>query len=237
MAQMERRLSPVAVNHTGLFASATISYAQATGVPVERANRAVQEAVLGLHPPDSIRTDFSGDAKFAEDSGASQAFLILAALVCVYLVLGILYENLRHPLTILSTLPSAGLGALLALAITGTELSLIAFIGMILLIGIVKKNGIMLVDFALAAQRERGLDAATAMHEACLARFRPILMTTLAAMCGALPLLFAEGPGAEMRRPLGITIVAGLALSQLITIYTTPVIYVAMERLRRSKVA
>ncbi len=237
MAQMERRLSPVAVNHTGLFASATISYAQATGVPVERANRAVQEAVLGLHPPDSIRTDFSGDAKFAEESGGSQAFLILAALVCVYLILGILYENLRHPLTILSTLPSAGLGALLALAITGTELSLIAFIGMILLIGIVKKNGIMLVDFALAAQRERGLDAASAMHEACLARFRPILMTTLAAMCGALPLLFAEGPGAEMRRPLGITIVAGLALSQLITIYTTPVIYVAMERLRRSKAA
>ena len=235
LAQMERRLSPVAVNHTGLFASATISYAQATGVPVERANRAVQEAVLGLHPPDSIRTDFSGDAKFAEESGGSQAFLILAALICVYLILGILYENLRHPLTILSTLPSAGLGALLALAMTGTELSLIAFIGMILLIGIVKKNGIMLVDFALAAQRERGLDAARAMQEACLARFRPILMTTLAAMCGALPLLFAEGPGAEMRRPLGITIVAGLALSQLITIYTTPVIYVALERLRWGK--
>jgi multidrug efflux pump len=235
LASIDRRLSPVAVNHTGLFASATISYAQATGVPVERANRAVQEAVLGLHPPDSIRTDFSGDAKFAEESGGSQAFLILAALICVYLVLGILYENLRHPLTILSTLPSAGLGALLALWASSTELSLIAFIGMILLIGIVKKNGIMLVDFALAAQRERGLDAAKAMHEACLARFRPILMTTLAAMCGALPLLFAEGPGAEMRRPLGITIVAGLALSQLITIYTTPVIYVAMERLRRSK--
>ena len=235
MAQIDRRLSPVAVNHTGLFASATISYAQASGVPVERANRAVQETVLGLHPPDSIRTDFSGDAKFAEESGGSQAFLILAALVCVYLILGILYENLRHPLTILSTLPSAGLGALLALALTGTELSLIAFIGMILLIGIVKKNGIMLVDFALSAQRERGLDAACAMQEACLARFRPILMTTLAAMCGALPLLFAEGPGAEMRRPLGITIVAGLALSQLITIYTTPVIYVALERLRRRK--
>jgi len=237
MATIDRRLSPVAVNHTGLFASATISYAQAKDVPVERANRAVQEAVLGLYPPDTIRTDFSGDAKFAEESGASQAFLILAALICVYLVLGILYENLRHPLTILSTLPSAGLGALLALAATGTELSLIAFIGMILLIGIVKKNGIMLVDFALAAQRDRGLDAAKAMQEACLARFRPILMTTLAAMCGALPLLFAEGPGAEMRRPLGITIVAGLALSQLITIYTTPVIYVAMERLRRSKTA
>ncbi len=232
MAQIERRLSPVAVNHTGLFASATISYTNAAGVPVERANRSVQEAVLSLYPPDSIRADFSGDAKFVEESGGSQAFLILAALVCVYLVLGILYENLRHPLTILSTLPSAGLGALLALAITGTELSLIAFIGMILLIGIVKKNGIMLVDFALVAQRERGLDAAQAMGEACLARFRPILMTTLAAMCGALPLLLAEGSGAEMRRPLGITIVAGLALSQLITIYTTPVLYVAMERLR-----
>ncbi len=235
LATIERRMAPVAVNHTGLFASATISYTNAPGVPVETANRAVQDAVLSLYPPDSIRADFSGDAKFAEESSASQGWLLLGALICVYLILGILYENLRHPLTIISTLPSAGLGALLALWITGTELSLIAFIGMILLIGIVKKNGIMLVDFALTAQRERGLDAATAMGEACLARFRPILMTTLAAMCGALPLLFADGPGAEMRRPLGITIVAGLALSQLITIYTTPVIYVALDRLRRSK--
>ena len=237
LATIERRMAPVAVNHTGLFASATISYTNAPNIPVETANRAVQEAVLSLYPPDSIRTDFSGDAKFAEESSASQGWLLLAALVCVYLILGILYENLRHPLTIISTLPSAGLGALLALWITGTELSLIAFIGMILLIGIVKKNGIMLVDFALTTQRERGLDAASAMGEACLARFRPILMTTLAAMCGALPLLFADGPGAEMRRPLGITIVAGLALSQLITIYTTPVIYVALDRLRRSKSA
>jgi multidrug efflux pump len=187
--------------------------------------------------PDTLAGEFSGDAAEFNRSLASTPWLILAAVVVIYLVLGVLYESVVHPITILSTLPSAGLGALLALAITGTELSLIAFIGMILLIGIVKKNGIMLVDFALAAQRERGLDAASAMHEACLARFRPILMTTLAAMCGALPLLFAEGPGAEMRRPLGITIVAGLALSQLITIYTTPVIYVAMERLRRSKAA
>ena len=233
LATIERRMAPVAVNHTGLFASATISYTNARGTPVETANRAVQNAVLSLYPPDSIRTDFSGDAKFTEESSASQAWLILGALVCVYLILGILYENLRHPLTIISTLPSAGLGALLALWMTSTELSLIAFIGMILLIGIVKKNGIMLVDFALAAQRERGLDAAQAMTEACLARFRPIFMTTLAAMCGALPLLFAEGPGSDMRRPLGITIVAGLALSQLITIYTTPVIYVALDRLRK----
>ncbi len=230
VAHIERSLSPVAVNHTGQFASATISYTNAPGVPLEVANAALQEAVLGLHPPDSIHADFAGDAKAAEDSASGQALLILAALVCVYLILGILYESLLHPLTILSTLPSAGLGALLALAMTGTELSLIAFIGMILLIGIVKKNGIMLVDFALAAEREHGHTPAQAMLMACTARFRPILMTTLAAMCGALPLLLAEGPGADLRRPLGITIVAGLALSQLITIYTTPVIYVALSR-------
>jgi multidrug efflux pump len=233
VARVERSQSPVAVNHTGLFASATISYANARNVPVERANRAVQEAVLSLHPPDSIHTDFSGDAKAADDSGGAQALLIVAALVCVYLILGILYESFLHPLTILSTLPSAGLGALLALALTGTELSLIAFIGMILLIGIVKKNGIMLVDFALAAEREGGLSSAEAMRQACIARFRPILMTTLAAMCGALPLLFAEGPGSELRRPLGIVIVAGLGLSQIVTLYTTPVIYVALSRLAR----
>ena len=235
MARIERSLSPVAVNHTGLFASATLSYTNAPGIPAERANRAVQEAVLGLHPPDAIHADFSGDAKAASESGGSQAWLILAALICVYLVLGILYESLLHPLTIISTLPSAGLGALLALAITNTELSMIAFIGMILLIGIVKKNGIMLVDFALAAERDSGLSPADAMRRACVARFRPILMTTLAAMCGALPLLFAEGPGSDLRRPLGIVIVAGLALSQIVTIYTTPVIYVALSRFASHK--
>ncbi len=235
LARIERSLSPVAVNHTGLYASATLSYTNAPGVAAERANRAVQEAVLGLHPPDSIHADFAGDAKAADESGGSQAWLILAALVCVYLVLGILYESLLHPLTILSTLPSAGLGALLALAITGTDLSMIAFIGMILLIGIVKKNGIMLVDFALAAEREDGLSPMDAMRRACAARFRPILMTTLAAMCGALPLLFAEGPGSDLRRPLGIVIVAGLALSQIVTIYTTPVIYVALSRFARGR--
>jgi multidrug efflux pump len=237
LARIQRSLSPVAVNHTGLYASATLSYTNAPGVPAERANRAVQEAVLGLHPPDSIHADFAGDAKAAEESGGSQALLTLAALVCVYLVLGILYESLLHPLTILSTLPSAGLGALLALAMTGTDLSMIAFIGMILLIGIVKKNGIMLVDFALVAEREDGLSPMEAMARACDARFRPILMTTLAAMCGALPLLFAEGPGSDLRRPLGIVIVAGLALSQIVTIYTTPVIYVALSRFAKKKIA
>ena len=235
LARIERGPSPVAVNHTGLYASATLSYTNAPGVPAERAHRAVQEAVLGLHPPDSIHADFAGDAKAAEESGSSQALLILAALICVYLVLGILYESLLHPLTILSTLPSAGLGALLALAMTGTDLSMIAFIGMILLIGIVKKNGIMLVDFALAAEREDGLSPMEAMARACAARFRPILMTTLAAMCGALPLLLAEGPGSDLRRPLGIVIVAGLALSQIVTIYTTPVIYLALSRFAKRK--
>jgi multidrug efflux pump len=158
---------------------------------------------------------------------------LFAALIAVYIVLGVLYESLAHPLTIISTLPSAGLGALLALQVSGTELTVIAFIGIILLIGIVKKNGIMMVDFALDGERRRGLSPERAIHEACLERFRPILMTTMAAMLGAVPLVVALGPGSELRRPLGITIIGGLLVSQVLTLYTTPVIYLVLDRLHR----
>ena len=165
--------------------------------------------------------------------GGTQALLILAALVAVYLILGILYESLVHPLTIISTLPSAGLGALFSLWMFGMELTLIAMIGIILLIGIVKKNGIMLVDFAIVSQRQNQSSAYEAIYEACGVRFRPILMTTMAALLGALPLVLAMGPGAELRRPLGVTIIGGLILSQILTLYTTPVVYLLMDRLSR----
>jgi multidrug efflux pump subunit AcrB len=170
--------------------------------------------------------------QFAQ-SATAQPLLILAALLAVYIILGVLYESLAHPLTIISTLPSAGLGALLALQMFNAELTVIAFIGIILLIGIVKKNGIMMVDFALAGERERGLPPERAIFDACLERFRPILMTTMAAMLGALPLVIATGPGSELRRPLGMTIIGGLLVSQFLTLYTTPVIYLLLDRLHQ----
>jgi len=235
LAHFGRGLSPLAINHQGQFASVTITYDMAEGVTQDAAMAAVKRAILDLHLPETVNSDFAGDAKAFAASAGSQSLLILAAVLAVYLILGILYESLIHPITILSTLPSAALGALLALKAAGLELSLIAIIGIILLIGIVKKNGIILVDFAQSRRREINLSALLAITEACRVRFRPILMTTMASMLGALPLLLATGPGAELRRPLGVTIIGGLLLSQILTLYTTPVIYLLMDRLTRRK--
>ena len=219
VTQYERGIAPLVVNHQGQFPSVTITYNLAPNTTIDEATATLEQAVAEMHLPDIIHADFSGDVQAFKRAVGAQPLLLLAALIAVYIVLGVLYESLAHPLTIISTLPSAGLGALLALEISGTELSVIAFIGIILLIGIVKKNGIMMVDFALDGERRLGLSPQQAIHEACLARFRPILMTTLAAMLGALPLVIAIGPGSELRRPLGITIIGGLLVSQVLTLY------------------
>jgi multidrug efflux pump len=233
VVHFQRSLSPLAVFHSQSFPSTTVSFNLLPDVPLEVATTNIQRAVDELHMPEGIHGSFDGNAGDFNKTSGRQPLLILGALVAMYIVLGVLYESLAHPLTIISTLPSAGLGALLALQITNTPLTIIAFVGIILLIGIVKKNGIMMVDFALDAERHRGLSSTEAIFEACSARFRPILMTTLAALFAGIPLVIAAGPGTELRRPLGITIIGGLLVSQVLTLYTTPVIYLLIDRLRR----
>ena len=224
--------TPLAVSHQGQFAAATISFNLPQGVSLQEASDAITKAMRRLGVPDSVQGNFQGTAKAFQDSLGSQNILIIVAILAIYIVLGILYESFIHPLTILSTLPSAGVGAILALMIFHTDFTVIAFIGVILLIGIVKKNAIMMIDFAIEAERTRSLSPHDAIYEACLLRFRPILMTTMAAMLGALPLAIGLGDGAELRQPLGISIIGGLLVSQLLTLYTTPVVYLYLDDFR-----
>ena len=226
------KTGPLSVNHQGQFPSATLTFNLRAGVALGEAVDAITKAAGEIGMPNSVLGTFQGNAQAFQSSLSSEPALIAAALVVVYIILGMLYESFIHPLTILSTLPSAGIGALLALNLGQMDLSVIGIIGIILLIGIVKKNGIMLVDFAIVAERERNMPPLAAIREACLLRFRPILMTTAAALLAGVPMMFGHGTGSEMRRPLGYSMVGGLALSQVLTLYTTPVVYLYLSRLQ-----
>jgi len=231
IAKVEERYTPLAINHLDQFPSTTISFNVPDGYALGDAVQAILDSEKNLSLPGDITTQFQGSSLAFQDALGSTVWLIVAAVVAMYIVLGVLYESFIHPITILSTLPTAGVGALLALMLAGSELDVIAIIGIILLIGIVKKNAIMMIDFALAAEREQGMSPREAIFQACLLRFRPILMTTLAALLGALPLMLSTGVGAELRRPLGIGMVGGLLVSQVLTLFTTPVIYLLFDRL------
>jgi len=223
--------TPLAINHQGQFPAVTLSFNLAPGASLGDAVKAIQGVEQEINLPLSIHASFQGTAQAFQASLANEPYLILAALITVYIVLGVLYESYIHPVTILSTLPSAGVGAILALQICRTDLSVIALIGIILLIGIVKKNAIMMIDFALEAERKEGKSPEEAIYQACLLRFRPIMMTTMAALLGGLPLALGGGTGAELRRPLGISIVGGLLVSQVLTLFTTPVVYLWFDRI------
>jgi multidrug efflux pump len=231
-SHFEPAKSALTVNHQGIFPAITLSFNLAPGASLGPAVEQIEQVKAEMRMPPTVHGMFQGTAQAFQDSLSSEGLLIISALAAVYIVLGILYESYIHPITILSTLPSAGIGALLAIRLINADLSIIALIGIILLIGLVKKNAILMIDFAVQAERERGKSSLEAIYEACLLRFRPIMMTTAAALLGALPLALGTGTGAEMRRPLGITIVGGLIFSQALTLFTTPVVYLYLDRLQ-----